>query len=686
MVDAPPPPDQGQSPWLPPGPPPLLFNTFAGIDTQSSRPAINDQQCAIIDGFFPEGPSNLRTLPGVGPAMYTAPAGTTVVRFNFANIGATPYCIIFLSDGSIMAVNTNTSGSTTIAAAGTITSPSIPNVGISQWGNQYVVITANQTNGFFLWDGTSLYKTGTLGPDIPITNNGTGYTSIPTVSTFGGSGSSATFSITLQNTFVQTISVANPGTGYSISDGVILAFSGGGNTARTAKIQLGTTSGTISTVTIIDGGAGYTSTASLQILGGGGIGAAVTASISGGSVTTVNITNGGQGYTGASPPIVYVTDANSPVCQATIDIMPSGVSGTASEVYQSRLWVVNGRRVQFTGPGSVVNFNSSVGGGAFNSTDSFLRNSFTQPKQTNGNLFLVADSSMNYISGVNTSAGTSVSSPSTTFTNQNADPETGTSWPATVDVFSRNVIFANSYGVHVGYGGALTKVSDALDGIWNTVPNFGGLSPSSAKAVIFGKKVYMVLLPVIDQYSGQQVNKLFIWNGKIWFSSQQDITMTYVAGQELNSVLTAYGTDGNTIHPLFQQPSTGFVKTVRSKLWDRPGYMFNKTVNRLWGLAVYYSLLAPNLSVNIDNENGTSSNVIALGPNQLTWTNANGALNWTNSNGSLLWYSSGVGAVVFPPTAVGQQGVVIGFTVQTSSADMALISLAIDDTMQSYRG
>jgi len=690
-MDASAPPDQqNQGLWYPLNPSPLIWNTFGGIDTQSSRPAINEKMCAVIDGFFPEGDSNLRTLYGVGPSIYGAAAGKTVIMFGFVNIGATPYCIVFLSDGSVIAVNTTTKATTTVMTAGTIANPSIPGMGMSQWGNQYLIVTANQSNGFWLWDGTNLYSAGTLGPDVTINNNGASYTSAPTVTTFGGSGSGGTFSVILQDNFVQQISVINPGHNYSNVDAAVLVFSGGGSPGRTAQIGTTVTSGSISAVSIFDGGAGYnTSSASVQILGGGGVGAQLTLSISGGSVSSVSISKPGEGYSSASPPVVSLTDPNNPVAQATVDIMPFGISGTASEVFTSRLWVVNGNRMQYTAPGSVVNFNGSSGGGAFPSTDSFLRNSFTQPKQTNGFLFNIADSSMNYISGVNTSAGTSLAGPSTTFTNQNADPEIGTSWPATVNVFSRNIIFANSFGVHVSYGGALSKVSDPLDGLWNTVPNFGGLNPSSAKAIIFGKKIYMVLLPVIDPITSQQVNKLFMWNGKLWFTSQQDVNLIFIAGQEINSTITAYGTDGTNIYPLFQNPSTGFVKTVRSRLWDRPGHMLVKTVGRLWGLAVYYSILAPNLTVSIDNEMGASNTTVSLGPVAVTITNNAGHTVAVTNNAAqpVTVYATGNGNVaVFPPTAVGQQGALMGFTVQTSAADMALISLAIDDNIQSYRG
>ena len=47
------------------------------------------------------------------------------------------------------------------------------------------------------------------------------------------------------------------------------------------------------------------------------------------------------------------------------------------------------------------------------------------------------------------------------------------------DVFGRNIVFANSFGAHISYGAAVTKISEELDGVYNTVPiaNFGTLVP-----------------------------------------------------------------------------------------------------------------------------------------------------------------------------------------------------------------
>ena len=266
----------------------------------------------------------------------------------------------------------------------------------------------------------------------------------------------------------------------------------------------------------------------------------------------------------------------------------------------------------------------------------------------------------------------------------------GSPWPASVDVFSRNILFANAFGAHVSYGGAVTKISEMLDGIYNTVPNFGNISPSAGKAILFGKKCWVLLLPIIDPIKGQQVNKLLLWNGKIWWASEQDVPLIYIQHQEINSVLTCYGTDGLSVYQLFAQPSTAFTKVAQTKLWDKPGgYQFTKFVTRLWGIVKYYVPLSPTLNISLDNETNSVAINTSVTPNLSTWLTAGGLLStWlTAGNQVSTWLAGGGSAYsVLAPDAVGQSGVLTGFTVTTNAADMAIVSMMIQDTIAGNRG
>lgn len=506
---------------------------FAGINTTTTRPGVKDEQMAWCDGFMPIGPYFARTLPDVGDILWTPPR-SSISFFDFANIGASPIMIAVLADGSIYQVNTDTGVETEIATTSTITNPSRLNVGISQYGNQYVQIAANQTNGYFIWDGSVFYIPGGPSPD-----------------------------------------------------------------------GLGT--------------------------------------------------------------------------------MPLAIGGTAIENYSGHVWIANGPAIVYSAPGSVWDFSTNNGGGSFSSSSSTLRVGYTQLKATNGFLYLIADSSIDYISGVQTSG----SPPTTTFTLQNADPEVGTPWPAAVTVFNRNILFGNPFGVQVSYGAAVSKVSEMLDGVYNTVPGFAGFSPSCAKAIIYGKKVFILLLPIVDPITKRQVNKLLMWNGKQWWSSEQSVALTYIQYQEINSVFTAYGTDGTSVYPLFQNPSISYSKTLQSKLWFDPGgYQMTKATTRFWGLFSFYSLLGLTLVVNIDNERETTNayTLVLNAPELLWFNNADAPIVWTNNVGDVITWLGNNGILASDPVAVAQNGVLTGMTLTTQAADMAIISMKIQDELGAYRG
>ena len=652
---------------LPGNPIILAFDGFETLNTKPSRSAIEDTQAYICDGFMPFGKNNLRTMYGIGTSIYSAGGSLLVVMFWFGNIASTPYCLVFLSDGSIVAVNEATSAATTIAATGAIQNPSPTTIGVSQFGNEYFIIVSQQPNGYFLWDGSTFYKAGTLGPSVYISNDGSGYASPPSMTAVGGSGTGATFSATLSNGSIANIVVTNPGAGYAFYDVAFIAFSGGGGNT-TAIGQAVLTGGAVTSINVIQGGTGYTSTTKVRILGGGGAGAVATATVSGGAVTGFTVSAGGESY--QAPPTVIITDAANTVAVATVAIMPFGVKGTGVETYNNQVWVIDGSKCLFTAPESATDFAATDGGGAFPNYNSFLKIGFTGLRQSNGFLYVVADSSMNYISGVQTTTNSSTGAVTTTFSNQNVDPQIGSSWPGTLQVFSRNIVFSNSFGIHVSYGGAVTKVSDPLDGIYTTVSNFAGFSPSAAVAVIFGVHVYALLLPIIDQVTRQQVNKLILWDGKRFWTTNQEISLTWIATQEINSVMTAWGTDGTSIYPLFQAPSTGFTKTVQSKLFMQPSYFFLKEANRFASLIEYNGPTSNTVTITVDNgSSGTATPYSIVSP-VLAWTNTSGQpITW-----NLVWYRTGLVTSVF---ALTQPGTLLGWTLQTTAPDLTVISTTL---------
>lgn len=761
-----------QRPGLPENAETLVFERFDGLNTKPLRPGIADGEMALCDGFMPLGPSNLRTLYGVGPTLYTATAPVSIVWHQGCNLGDHPGHLVVLSDGTVIFINDTTGIITTVLSTGTILSPSTI-FGFSQWATPIpmLIMAKDQDNGYWLYDGTNKFTAGTVSPEIIITNGGKNYNSQPTVHVFTtGAGINAGYAATIQDGSVVLITASQPGTGFAADDLMTLYITGGGSddSAIGSPTISASTVGGIDEVFVNIGGSGYTGATKIIATGGGGADASFAATIVAGVITAVSVINAGHDYTSAptitaddpgigsgsshiaggtgfsgfcniaggqitggtvisggtgyvAPPTVtvigdgqgaqvvanisagavtsflikergkgytkalFVISGGNNSASATTQIMPFGVSGTTIEVYNNQVWIANGsasstfppkNRIIFSAPGSASNFDPTAGGGAFTSNNAQLRVGYHTLKQINGFLYLIGDSALDAISGVQSStASTGVIT--TTFNVVGIDPQIGTPWPSSIQSLNRDLILANTLGIFVSYGGAITKISEQLDGFYASGSIFGITSNfSSAVAQIFGRYVYMLLLPIVDPFTGVGVTKLLMWDGKRWWTSSQEKSLTYVSTQEINSVMTAWGTDGSTLFQLFTSPSTTFTKRVQSKLWATPGYETTKQTMHLLGLVNFYRVDSP-ISVYIDTESASSINTNNIISGAIIWTNNAGAsIAWSNNASQPITWNA-VALIAFGPYPVGQVGRLSGLTIQTNAADIAVLSMKL---------
>jgi hypothetical protein len=399
---------------------------------------------------------------------------------------------------------------------------------------------------------------------------------------------------------------------------------------------------------------------------GDGTGATARAQVAGGGVVGLLIITPGSGYTKALVKFSGGNDAAS----ADIEMFPFGVSGTAVETAFSRVWVTNGAamvagfgnnppvgRTIFSSPGNPADFDPGNGAGAFKANDSFTRIGYYSLKQTNGFLYLIGDSSENYISGINTSSSGTPPVVTTTFQNLNSDPQIGTPWPSSVQVYQRNIVFANSAGVFVSYGGAVTKISDELDGFYSSSNQLTDTPTNFSSAIVdlYGTlRAYVLLLPIADPVTQTLINKLLIWNGKKWTTANQQTPLTFIASKEVNSVLSAWGTDGTKIVQLFITPTSAITKTAQSKLFSIPGIYYQKQMLHLIAVYKNYDGNATSVQITADNEVNSSAPIgMSLLPN--------------------LEFN------VVGPTPLSNNGRMLGITVQTNAVDIALLGMTMVD-------
>ena len=156
-------------------------------------------------------------------------------------------------------------------------------------------------------------------------------------------------------------------------------------------------------------------------------------------------------------------------------------------------------------------------------------------------------------------------------------------------------------------------------------------------------------------------NKLIFFNGRHWWTGNQESNLTYIGAQEVNADFNMYGTDGKSVFPICQNTAANLTKTVVSKLWTDPGGPeTTKHATRLWTVSKTISSAPPVLTVTADNESG-STTVVASKPlltNQGFWQ-----------------YSYDV----------PQSGYMMGLTIQTLEPDIVLVAAAVGVQMYNFR-
>ena len=240
----------------------------------------------------------------------------------------------------------------------------------------------------------------------------------------------------------------------------------------------------------------------------------------------------------------------------------------------------NGGTLFISAPDSLTDFATSDGGDIFTNIDRFLRQQYTFLRQTSNFLYAVGDSSVSVVSNVQTTGQPAT----TTFSYQNSDPQTGTIWRDTAQDFGNTILFANAFGVYGIYGGSVRKVSSKIDDIFTNAifpPTPGALEPTGAVANLYSQKVYCLLLTILDPFTSLPRNVMLMWNEREWFVASQSPALQFIGLQEISSDITAWGTDGTALYPLFQTPGS-LAKTLATKLYGASDAFMIRTTDALY--------------------------------------------------------------------------------------------------------
>jgi hypothetical protein len=233
-------------------------------------------------------------------------------------------------------VDPEASATATVGGTSAVTGLTVVNQGSGYTTAPTVALTGG---GGTLATATAALANASWGlTNLILTAAGTGFTSVPTVAFTGGTGSGAAGVATVSPAgFLTAITITNPGD-YFCSAGqfgiVSVAISGGGGSGATGFVNSSYSSGhyTVDSVLITNAGSGYTSaptiTFSFAVLSGTAttiVDAAGTAVVAVGTITSLTLTSTGTGY-GATGPTVSFTGGGGTGATATVALIGSPIS------------------------------------------------------------------------------------------------------------------------------------------------------------------------------------------------------------------------------------------------------------------------------------------------------------------------------------------------------------------------
>lgn len=654
-----------------------VLRDFGGVNLQSPRETIGDNEFAWLEGLIPIGPGNLSLVMGPGaPIVTLAESGAPTFTEQFDVAGTAFVFAVWANTGDAWVGPALTSVGWTKIASSKFTSGQTAAV---QWNNLGLLIV-DPVAGYYDWNITTASTltnlSGQVYNPVLVPQAGLNPTTVPALTVADtGAGAGATVGISIT---CFTAAIAAPGTGYLAGD--VLQFTGGALTTNPAAPLSDINKPTLLTVTAVGGGGTVTGVSFLSqgfyqtvpgnpvaVTGGAGTGATFTANW---QFTTPFMITPGVGYVA---PFLKIAG----VASGLITFTSSGtVLGTAIAVYVNRVWIAIKRTVQFTDANSYSSFGNS--GSAFTINDSYLVNNITALFAANNYLYIFGDTSVDVLSNVVVTAGT------VSFSRINASASIGTgSQSNSIFAFSRAIAFANSNGFYVMSGATPQKISDKLDGL------FPQIDFSAAGDKIYGVQVMIgnvlcaaFLFSFFDIFTqgGTERAMLAIQYKSRWFFVSQtyggtQLFLNGVVSIPIAGVQNLFGWAGSTLYPLMSAaPTENFL--LKTKLWDGGAPLDDKqSINVAIG-AEFLGASLPGVVVNVDTELSSAITTLGMQFTVVQWINNAGRIvQWTNNVGQMVqWVLGLTGYQLLRASANNGGGKYIGITV-TGTVNMTKLHL-----------
>lgn len=418
------------------------------------------------------------------------------------------------------------------------------------------------------------------------------------------------------------------------------------------------TPGSLATVTVTNGGSGYTATPVVTFTGGAGANATAIATLASSAVASVTITGVGSGFTSA-PTVVFTGGTGGTTATATAFLVPNGQNADAVAVYAGRVWMAKNRTLTFTAPNTWYDVNSANAAGSSTITEGSLRQRIYALEALDNYLYVFGDSAIIVIGDLK------VTGAITTFSQTFLSSTTGSTLQNSITSMERAIIFMNKYGVYALFGASVQKVSKALDGIF---PKIDFTQPVSAGLVqIYNILCYAVNFTYQDTSSNRSIQALF-FDGR-WFLTSQGASLDFISPASVNGTLSLWGTSGTDVRQLYANTTATIATTLTTGLYALGNPIFDKQVQRA-GLE-FTAPAQASVTLEVDTENAAQSQPFNAASN-VNWTNGSGStVTWTNTLGlSVGWLQSGF---ILQASYFDITGKYLGFKV-TSNSPMIVIN------------
>jgi len=421
--------------------------------------------------------------------------------------------------------------------------------------------------------------------------------------------------------------------------------------------------GSVNSVTITNGGSGYTAANTTVSFGvpnqANGVQATGEVVIVANAVSEILVTEAGTGYTSA--PTVTITGGGT---NATATCTILNQSGTDVATFSGRTWIASDRTVFYTAADTYNDF-IGVTAGFLTISDSTLRTNITRILSANNFLYVFGEDSINVFSDVRVDSLTGV----TLFTNTNVSASVGSNLKHAIFPYFRSILFMNEYGVYALVGATTTKISDPLDGIFPLI-DFNEFV-SGGQCLINNILCAVYNFKYNDNGTMRWLQAAFF--ERKWFFTNQLDNAYFVVLSVKDGLLNLYATTGNDLYQFYEDATEAVEIDVQTALLPMGDPIRDKQALKI-GIEATLGNVPILLTAYVDSESQQSPPIDFV--NSVFWVNNSlQAIDWTNSSLQVIGWttvqSAGAGYFLYKSDAK-MYGKYLGMTITSTATPFTI--------------